>query len=358
MADRSLENTPTWAITGVCFVLIAIALGAEYGLHLLASLFTKKKTKPLDQALERIKADEKMEVLGGGDTITGVSVMQWSAHTGNSSIRFLKQIILFFGKDSLRIWNWVFAILSILFNAHIFYSYFWQPFIPLVVLVVVGAKMESIITTMGVESQSRNIIVNGSIVVKPNDDLFWFRRPHLLLHLIHFILFQNSFQLAFITWTWYKFGIQSCYYKEPKETIICTLLGVLVQFLCGYVTLPLYALVSQMGSTMKETVFTESISKALKNWHSIAKENIENKRNPELGSPLSLTSSPSITYDRDEELDEITELKQSCQKTSDVGATETEASQSNGVDASAFDGEASFGVYVGEEPSFRQEINR
>ncbi|KAK1321013.1 hypothetical protein QJS10_CPA03g00084 [Acorus calamus] len=57
MADRSLENTPTWAITGVCFVLIAIALGAEYGLHLLASLFTKKKTKPLDQALERIKAE-------------------------------------------------------------------------------------------------------------------------------------------------------------------------------------------------------------------------------------------------------------------------------------------------------------
>ncbi|KAE8725558.1 hypothetical protein F3Y22_tig00008468pilonHSYRG00010 [Hibiscus syriacus] len=43
--------------------------------------------------------------------------------------------------------------------------------------------------------------------------------------------------------------------------------GVLVQFMCSYITLPLYALVTQMGSTMKRSIFDEQTSKALKQWH-------------------------------------------------------------------------------------------
>ena len=42
--------------------------------------------------------------------------------------------------------------------------------------------------------------------------------------------------------------------------------------LCSYVTLPLYALVSQMGSTMKQSIFDEQTSKALKNWRAGAKK--------------------------------------------------------------------------------------
>ena len=45
-----------------------------------------------------------------------------------------------------------------------------------------------------------------------------------------------------------------------------------VQVLCSYVTLPLYALVSQMGSTMKQSIFDEQTSKALKNWRAGAKK--------------------------------------------------------------------------------------
>ena len=47
---------------------------------------------------------------------------------------------------------------------------------------------------------------------------------------------------------------------------------VVVQVLCSYVTLPLYALVSQMGSTMKQSIFDEQTSKALKNWRAGAKK--------------------------------------------------------------------------------------
>ncbi|KAH7568861.1 hypothetical protein JRO89_XS06G0062900 [Xanthoceras sorbifolium] len=70
---------------------------------------------------------------------------------------------------------------------------------------------------------------------------------------------DNSFQLAFFTWTWYKFGLRSCFHRETEEIVIRLVLGVVVHLLCGYVTLPLYALVTQMGSSMKEAVFNENV---------------------------------------------------------------------------------------------------
>ncbi|KAK1277000.1 MLO-like protein 6 [Acorus gramineus] len=258
----------------------------------------------------------------------------------------------------ISIWNWAFTVLFILCTANGFYSYFWLPFIPLVILVVVGAKMESIITTMCWESKRCTTAVKGSLLVKPHNDLFWFCQPQLLLHLIHFILFQNSFQLAFITWTWYRFGIQSCYHKETGEIIMGLTIGVSVQFLIGYVTLPLYALVSQMGSSMKETIFTENVSKALKNWHNTAKENLESKKLSQETS-LSLMSSPPLrhetSYEDTEEFDEIRELKKSFRKTQGANVVESEM---NDASTSFFDGEASFGVYIRKEPSFREVLER
>lgn len=46
----------------------------------------------------------------------------------------------------------------------------------------------------------------------------------------------------------------------------------MVQVLCSYVTLPLYALVSQMGSTMKQSIFDDQTSKALKSWRAGVKK--------------------------------------------------------------------------------------
>lgn len=47
-------------------------------------------------------------------------------------------------------------------------------------------------------------------------------------------------------------------------------------FLCSYITLPLYALVTQMGSHMKKSIFDEEMFRALKNWHASA---VNDKRN-------------------------------------------------------------------------------
>ncbi|URE42218.1 Leucine rich repeat N-terminal domain [Musa troglodytarum] len=76
----------------------------------------------------------------------------------------------------------------------------------------------------------------------------------------------------------YNFGVRSCFYREVADIILSFGTGVLVQFLCAYVTLPLYALVTQMGSSMKETIFTDEVMKGLKSWKKRAKKNLANQR--------------------------------------------------------------------------------
>ncbi len=70
------------------------------------------------------------------------------------------------------------------------------------ITLLVGTKLQVIITKMGLRIQERGEVVKGVPVVQPGDDLFWFNRPRLILYLINFVLFQNAFQLAFLTWTW------------------------------------------------------------------------------------------------------------------------------------------------------------
>ncbi|KAI4333904.1 hypothetical protein L6164_018657 [Bauhinia variegata] len=174
----------------------------------------------------------------------------------------------------IRFWIWIFSIILIFLTAHVFYDHYWLPFIPLLVALVVGTKLQVIMTKMLVESCKENPVVRGTLLVKPNDHYFWFGRPDWLLHLIQFILIQNSFQLAFFTWTWYEYGLRSCFNREKEEMAIRISMGVAVLFLCGYVTLPLYALVTQMGSSMRRAVFTEKVVAGLKNWHRQAKQSL------------------------------------------------------------------------------------
>lgn len=64
-------------------------------------------------------------------------------------------------------------------------------------LLAVGTKLEHIITDLAHEVAEKHVAVEGDLVVRPSDDLFWFQSPRLVLFLIHFILFQNSFEIAF-----------------------------------------------------------------------------------------------------------------------------------------------------------------
>ncbi|KAI5338333.1 hypothetical protein L3X38_017604 [Prunus dulcis] len=202
--------------------------------------------------------------------------------TKSSNFNFLKFLARAFDDDfeqvvGIRFWIWLFSILFIFSSAHVFYNHYWLPFIPLLIVLVVGAKLEMIITKMCVES-CKNPVIRGCLVVKLNDDLFWFGRPHWLLHLIQFVLIQNSFQLAFLTWTWFQYGQGSCLNRKKEVIAIRISMGLLVQFICGYVTLPLHALVTQMGSGMKKAVFTERVVDGLKNWHKNARHRLSKSR--------------------------------------------------------------------------------
>ncbi|MED6149120.1 hypothetical protein PIB30_059429 [Stylosanthes scabra] len=193
----------------------------------------------------------------------------------------------------IRSWIWIFSILFIFFSAHEFYSHYWLPFIPLAVAVIGGTKLQVIITNICVDSMKEKAVIKGKILVKPSDEYFWFGRPEWLLYLIQFILIQNSFQLAFFAWTWYEFGPRSCFTREVENIAIEVIMGVTVQLLCGYVTLPLYALVTQMGSGMRSAVFTERVTEGLKSWHKRAKQSLSNNNSTSSKYLASLHSTKS-----------------------------------------------------------------
>ncbi|KAL5998821.1 hypothetical protein ACLOJK_009769 [Asimina triloba] len=165
-----------------------------------------------------------------------------------------------------------------------------------VMILTVGTKLQVIITKMCLKSRDQSPVTRGTVLVRPNDNLFWFGRPYLLLHLVHFILFQNSFQLALFTWTWYKFGFWSCYHEETEDIIIQISVGISVQLLIGYVILPLYGLVIQMGSSMKKVVFRERVAKGLKHWHILAKRSLAANKSASTGP--SPENSPRTTAPR------------------------------------------------------------
>ncbi|GMN51109.1 hypothetical protein TIFTF001_020261 [Ficus carica] len=182
---------------------------------------------------------------------------------------------------------WFLAILFLLSNTYGIYSYLWLPFLPLIIILLVGAKLQVIITKMGLRIQERGDIVKGAPLVQPGDDLFWFGRPGFLLFLIHTVLFQNAFQLAFFAWSTYEFNLKSCFHKTNEDIAIRVSMGVIIQVLCSYVTLPLYALVTQMGSNMRPTIFNDRVAAALKNWHHSAQKKNKHNRHSEGNSPFS-----------------------------------------------------------------------
>ncbi|KAD7477334.1 hypothetical protein R6Q59_003353 [Mikania micrantha] len=165
---------------------------------------------------------------------------------------------------------WASFVIFLLLNVSGWQALFWASLLPLIVILAVGTKLQAILTKMALEITERHAVVQGIPLVEASDKYFWFSKPHLILHLIHFVLFQNAFQITYFFWIWYEYNIGSCFHDNIKLVIAKLVIGVGVLVLCSYITLPLYALVSQMGSNMKKSIFDEQTSKALKNWRMAA----------------------------------------------------------------------------------------
>jgi len=53
----------------------------------------------------------------------------------------------------------------------------------------VGTKLQQVIATLALENAGISGFFSEA-KLRPRDELFWFKKPELLLSLIHFILFQ------------------------------------------------------------------------------------------------------------------------------------------------------------------------
>ncbi|XP_024036285.1 MLO-like protein 10 isoform X2 [Citrus clementina] len=191
---------------------------------------------------------------------------------------------------------WTSFVVFLLLNVNGWHALFWASLIPLIIILAIGTELQSILTKMALEISERHAVVQGIPLVQGSDQYFWFGRPQLVLHLIHFALFQNAFQITYFFWIWYSFSLKSCFHANFTLAIMKVALGVGVLFLCSYITLPLYALVTQMGSQMKKSIFDEQTSKALKRWHMAVKK--RKKRGKSLTRTLgeSVSPSPSTVY--------------------------------------------------------------
>ncbi|XP_062161594.1 MLO-like protein 12 isoform X2 [Alnus glutinosa] len=389
--ERTLEITPTWAVATVCFFLILISILIEQLLHLIGKYFTKKRRKPLIQALDKIKSELMLlgflslllnvserpiartcipksvsetflpcKNLTASDAVEetkcseqgkvsllsrgGVQELQylifmlavfhifsciltfslgmakmnrwesWEAETRSFEYQFSNDPRRFqlthqtsFGKRHLKFWSdhrflrwpacflrqfyisvykvdyfilrhgfitahfaegsnfdfqkyirralekdfgvvvgiswwiWIFTVFFLFFNAHVFHSYLWLPFFPLVMLLLVGTKLQGIITKMCLDSHEKSQVVRGTVLVRPSDHFFWFGCPKLLLHLIHFILFQ-------------------------------------------------------MGTSMRSDVFTEDVVRGLKRWRIKAKKKVALRNTNYSASPSQLDASHEPSF--------------------------------------------------------------
>ncbi|GAA0157055.1 hypothetical protein LIER_38395 [Lithospermum erythrorhizon] len=192
---------------------------------------------------------------------------------------------------------WVFTIILLLLNVHEWYTFTIVSFIPLLVLVLVGTKLELVIMEMAKQIEDRSTVVRGTPVVEPTNDFFWFNRPTWILFLIHFTLFENAFQMAYFLWSWYEFKsiYISCMQEKSFAVLLRVILGVALHILCSYITFPLYALVTQMGSHMKTSIFKEQTTTALKKWQKAAKERKKTSRHGGGGGASPSIDTSSIT---------------------------------------------------------------
>lgn len=170
---------------------------------------------------------------------------------------------------------WAFVILFLLFNVHGVYLYFWSSFIPIILVLVIGAKLQYVVATLALEAAHAPAAYVGTLL-RPRDELFWFKSPQLLLSVLHLVLFQNAFELATFLWYLWTFGWHSCLLEKNKSMVYIRLsLGLAVQLFCSLSTLPLFTLVSQMGSNYKQAVLPTRVGRALQTWHKDAKKRLK-----------------------------------------------------------------------------------
>ncbi|KAK2393057.1 MLO-like protein 4 [Trifolium repens] len=195
---------------------------------------------------------------------------------------------------------WIYTIVCIFVNIHGLNIYFWLSFIPAILVMLIGTKLQHVVATLALEIWEQQG-PSARTQVKPRDGLFWFNKPDILLWLIQFVIFQNAFEMASFIWTLWGFKEQSCFMRHHYMIIIRLTSGVFVQFWCSYMTVPLNVIVSQMGSRCKKALVTESVRDSLHSWCKRVKQKSKHDHSLHSHTARSICSLGSTIDERDEE---------------------------------------------------------
>ncbi|KAG6778312.1 hypothetical protein POTOM_018170 [Populus tomentosa] len=239
---------------------------------------------------------------------------------------------------------WGYAIICIFVNIHGLNIYFWLSFIPAILVMLVGTKLQHVVSTLALEigEQTGPSIGNQ---VKPRDGLFWFGKPDISLRLIQFIIFQNAFEMATFIWS-LVVGIQEkiVLHEKPfhdnrsvsfwatvaSENLVAVSIDselqtrddllnreqVLVQIWCSYSTVPLNVIITQMGSRFRKALVAESVRDSLHSWCKRVKE--RSKRD---SAALSVATRSVCSLDTTiDEQDEITVASGTLSRSSSLGS--------------------------------------
>uniref|UniRef100_A0A0E0PY17 MLO-like protein n=1 Tax=Oryza rufipogon TaxID=4529 RepID=A0A0E0PY17_ORYRU len=139
---------------------------------------------------------------------------------------------------------WFVGILVLFLDIHGLGTLIWISFVPLIIVLLVGTKLEMVIMQMAQEIQDRATVIQGAPVVEPSNKYFWFNRPDWVLFFIHLTLFHATP------------GLKKCFHENIWLSIVEVIVGISLQ----------------MGSNMKKTIFEEQTMKALMNWRKKAME--------------------------------------------------------------------------------------
>jgi hypothetical protein len=91
-------------------------------------------------------------------------------------------------------------------------------------VLIVGTKLQYIITEMAIRFCEKNTVVEGITSVKPTDKLFWLGKPHIILCLVHFILFQVDLEPYRLSYDSFQTDHIMKSEKE-KELMMCLILA-------------------------------------------------------------------------------------------------------------------------------------
>ncbi|GMJ05231.1 MILDEW RESISTANCE LOCUS O 14 [Hibiscus trionum] len=204
---------------------------------------------------------------------------------------------------------WGFVVVFMLCNVEGSNLYFWIAIIPITLVLLVGAKLEHVMATLTLESAGITGYCTGTRL-RPRDELFWFKKPEWLLSLIHFILFQNSFELASFFWYWWQFGYNSCFLRNHTLVFLRIIFGVSGQFMCSYITLPLYALVTQMGTHFKAALIPQGVRETIHVWGKEARRRSRRRRRRlgRFGDDSSIRTDTSTVSSADDDYHRLIEI--------------------------------------------------